>query len=274
MRLLFSLFLIGLIGLNLAPTPALAQSPLDTATLGEADAIMTAMRSANSDTRPQLLTRLNKLESTSGLSQPCKSVLIRMQAIAFLFIPPDKLAETTEEMRSSLKTGIDVQTAELTRQRKACLQPAPLQQNPQDSSPPETGPGRAGAATGTTIGRCTLCKDKDCQHTQLVPCDNESFAEDDTVSIHSRLYALDDRLSTASNTKDEAALERLEAVFDRIGKNAKHEFNCRMAAGALKEVAGNALSRIRAKADGGKKKDPAHVLAAIILAKSFLDDCK
>lgn len=279
MRIGLSLFLIVLIPVVLPAKSALGQSPVDSATLRAADAIMTEVGSAKSEARLQLLARLEKLASTAGLSRPCWKVLDRMQAMALATIPPDQVAATTEALQTTMKAVIDAHAVELVGERKACLEAAAVQQSAPDSSPAESEQGRVSAnpagadstAGGTEPGLCTLCQEGRCRR---VPCGDDTFAGDDTVPIHDRLVVLLDRLNVASGAADEASLERLEAVFDKIRRNAGYDVNCLMAAGALKEVAGNALARIRAKDQAVKKKEPAEVLAAIILTKRFLNSCK
>ncbi|MCL2715813.1 MAG: hypothetical protein FWD68_14860 [Alphaproteobacteria bacterium] len=116
MRAGFSLFLLA--------TPTRAQSPVDTETLREADAILTAVANADSGAMQQHLARLDHLKSTSGLSQHCRKVIRRMWAMAMATIPTDQKAITAEALLTNRKTTYDTRAALLVDERKRCLEGA------------------------------------------------------------------------------------------------------------------------------------------------------
>jgi len=119
---------------------------------------------------------------------------------------------------------------------------------------------------------CSICEGRPCRH---VHCGDAELAADDRFSIHDRLEVLRTRLNYYSNGHVEASLEGLIPIFTRISHTAEYPFDCLMAAGALREVAANAVQRIQGQKDlGGKKKDPVEVLAAHILAARSLNACQ
>ncbi|MDR0477754.1 MAG: hypothetical protein LBH14_07470 [Desulfobulbaceae bacterium] len=232
------------------PESVMAQNPVDAETIQQADAIMLKVKTANSSELPSLVAQFQPLVNTGGLSGSCRTFLISMQSVASATTPSDTLSVMPEAMKSSVKAQDEANEKNLAVDRKVCVDAGSGQASEPIASRQKAGGGDA------------------------APGSDQQIAEDESVPIHDRIVTLRNKLDEYFQAGDEASLEGLNPVFDKIAKNNAYETNCRLAASnSIKQVE-KSLKSIRATDEDGKnfEKKLAHFASTTV--EGLLQNCQ
>jgi len=243
---LFALFVL----IPLLSGSVMAQNLVDAEAIRQADAIMAKVGTANSSELPPLVAQIQPLVNTAGLSGPCRTFLISMQSVASATTPSDTLNAMPEEMKSGVKAQNEANAQKLAADRKTCV---------------DAGSGQATEPVANSQGAAVG---------NAVSGSDEQMAGDESIPIHDRIVNLRSKLDGYFQAGDQASLERLNPIFDKIAKNNAYEINCRLAASnSIKQVE-KSLKSIRATDEDGKNfgKKLAHL--ASTTAEGLLENCQ
>jgi len=232
----------------------MAQNAVDTETLRKADEIMAKVKTANSSDLPILVSQFRPLLNADGLSTPCRTLMFSMQTKVSATTPSDVLASMPEAMKSQFKAQSEAGETKLATERKACIEAASAQTPAQ--------------ADKTVSSSQRVAKGGPAESS------DEQLAEDENVPIHDRLVRLRGRLDEYFQAKNEASLERLNPIFDKIAKDKAHEINCRLAASSSIKQIQNSLKSIRASDDDGRNFSAKLAKVTATLVEGILENCE